>query len=124
MDSEQKYTEDSITYEIDEWFISQLKNYSIESASDIIKQIVDVLPNLPNRNGWNQTVAGVTDSIDPEFFAIEFLKQDTEVPILVDVNSISLDDYLDYILKKQSIKYYSDEPKTNKEESSAPKRGD
>ena len=124
MDSEQKYTEDSITYEIDEWFISQLKSYSIESASEIIKQIVDVLPNLPNKNGWSQTVAGVTDSEDPEFFAIEFLKQDTEVPILVDVNSISLDDYLDYILKKQSIKYYSDEPKTNKEESSAPKGGD
>ncbi len=123
MDSEQKYTEDSITYEIDEWFISQLKSYSIESASEIIKQIVDVLPNLPNKNGWSQTVAGVTDSEDPEFFAIEFLKQDTEVPILVDVNSISLDDYLDYILKKQSIKYYSNED-TNKEESSAPKGGD
>ncbi len=123
MDSEQKYTEDSITYEIDEWFISQLKSYSIESASEIIKQIVDVLPNLPNKNGWSQTVAGVTDSEDPEFFAIEFLKQDTEVPILVDVNSISLDDYLDYILKKQSIKYYSNED-TNKEESSAPEGGD
>jgi len=123
MDSEQKYTEDSITYEIDEWFISQLKNYSIESASTIIKQIVDVLPNLPNKNGWSQTVAGVTDSEDPEFFAIEFLKQDTEVPILVDVNSISLDDYLDYILNKQSIKYYSNED-TNKEESSAPEGGD
>tara|TARA_R110001606_G_C15394071_1_gene651927 strand:+ start:1287 stop:1661 length:375 start_codon:yes stop_codon:yes gene_type:complete len=124
MDSEQKYTEDSITYEIDEWFISQLKSYSIESASDIIKQIVDVLPNLPNRNGWNQTVAGVTDSDDPEFFAIEFLKQDTEVPILVDVKSISIDDYLDYILNKQSIKYYSDEKKINKEESSPPKKDD
>jgi hypothetical protein len=123
MDSEQKYTEDSITYEIDEWFISQLKNYSIESASTIIKQIVDVLPNLPNKNGWSQTVAGVTDSEDPEFFAIEFLKQDTEVPILVDVSSISLDDYLDYILNKQSIKYYSNED-TNKEESSAPEGGD
>ncbi len=123
MDSEQKYTEDSITYEIDEWFISQLKSYSIESASEIIKQIVDVLPNLPNKNGWSQTVAGVTDSEDPEFFAIEFLKQDTEVPILVDVNSISLDDYLDYILNKQSIKYYSNED-TNKEESSAPEGGD
>jgi hypothetical protein len=123
MDSEQKYTEDSITYEIDEWFISQLKNYSIESASTIIKQIVDVLPNLPNKNGWSQTVAGVTDSEDPEFFAIEFLKQDTEVPILVDVNSISLDDYLDYILNKKSIKYYSNED-TNKEESSAPEGGD
>jgi hypothetical protein len=123
MDSEQKYTEDSITYEIDEWFISQLKNYSIESASTIIKQIVDVLPNLPHKNGWSQTVAGVTDSEDPEFFAIEFLKQDTEVPILVDVNSISLDDYLDYILNKQSIKYYSNED-TNKEESSAPEGGD
>lgn len=123
MDSEQKYTEDSITYEIDEWFISQLKNYSIESASTIIKQIVDVLPNLPSKNGWSQTVAGVTDSEDPEFFAIEFLKQDTEVPILVDVNSISLDDYLDYILNKQSIKYYSNED-TNKEESSAPEGGD
>jgi len=123
MDSEQKYTEDSITYEIDEWFISQLKNYSIESASTIIKQIVDVLPNLPNKNGWSQTVAGVTDSEDPEFFAIEFLKQDTEVPILVDVNSISLDDYLDYILNKQSIKYYSNED-TNKEEISAPEGGD
>lgn len=124
MDSEQKYTEDSITYEIDEWFMSQLKSYSIESASEIIKQIVDILPDLPKKNGWSQTVAGVTDSEDPEFFAIEFLKQDTEVPMLVDVKSIALDDYLDYILKKQSIKYYSNETKTNKKESSTPKRGD
>jgi len=124
MDSEQKYTEDSITYEIDEWFISQLKSYSIESASEIIKQIVDILPNLPKRNGWSQTVAGVTDSDDPEFFVIEFLKQDTEIPMLVDIKPIALDDYLDYILNKQSIKYYSDDTETNKEESSPPKKND
>jgi hypothetical protein len=108
MDLKQKYIEDSL-YEIDDWFFSQLQGYRLTIAADIIGQIIEILPELPKINGWSQKVAGVCEGNDPVFFAIEFLNQEQEVPILVDIETIDVDDYLDYIINNQHIKYYTNE---------------
>ncbi len=108
MDLKQKYIEES-KYEIDDWFFTQLQNYKLAIAADIIGQIIEILPELPKVDGWSQKVAGVSEGENPIFFAIEYLNQEEDIPILVDIEDIEVDDYLDYILAQQSIKYYTNE---------------
>jgi hypothetical protein len=111
MDLELKFLEDELRYEIDDWFFQQLSDYSLTDASLIVAQALAVLSELPIKNGWSQEVAGViTDDVqDPIFFVIEYLKQEDDIPILIDINPIEVDEYLDFILENKSIKSYIDE---------------
>ncbi len=111
MDLELKFLEDELRYEIDDWFFQQLSDYSLTDASLIVAQALAVLSELPIKNGWSQEVAGViTDNDeDPIFFVIEYLKQEDDIPILIDINPIEVDEYLDFILENKSIKSYIDE---------------
>lgn len=111
MDLELKFLEDELRYEIDDWFFQQLSDYSLTDASLIVAQALAVLSELPIKNGWSQEVAGVItdDNEDPIFFVIEYLKQEDDIPILIDINPIDVDEYLDFILENKSIKSYIDE---------------
>lgn len=111
MDLELKFLEDELRYEIDDWFFQQLSDYSLTDASLIVAQALAVLSELPIKNGWSQEVAGVItdDDEDPIFFVIEYLKQEDDIPILIDINPIDVDEYLDFILENKSIKSYIDE---------------
>lgn len=111
MDLELKFLEDELRYEIDDWFFQQLSDYSLTDASLIVAQALAVLSELPIKNGWSQEVAGVItdDDEDPIFFVIEYLKQEDDIPILIDINPIEVDEYLDFILENKSIKSYIDE---------------
>tara|TARA_B110000908_G_scaffold172585_1_gene241008 strand:- start:21024 stop:21413 length:390 start_codon:yes stop_codon:yes gene_type:complete len=109
MDSTRKYIEDKVEYEIDEWFYEQLSYYKIEDASLIIAQTLAVLESLPEKNGWSQEVAGVIKNEEPIFFVVEYLKQPQEIPILIDINEIELDEYLDFISQLKTIKSYLNE---------------
>jgi hypothetical protein len=40
---------------------------------------------------------------------IEYLKQEDDRPILIDINEIEVDEYLDFIIENKSIKSYIDE---------------
>ena len=106
-----KYTEDKLPYEIDAWFFQQLSDYSLSDASLIVAQALAVLKELPTKNGWSQEVAGViTDKgTEPIFFVIVYLKQEDDRPILIDINEIEVDEYLDFIIENKSIKSYIDE---------------
>ena len=106
MDLELKFLEDNLLYEIDDWFFSQLRKFTVDEATVIIGQILSVLNELPDRDGWTQAVAGVVTKKNPTFFVVEYLKQEKDIPILVDVEEIEVDEYLDYILEKKSIKSY------------------
>jgi len=90
---------------------NSLSDYSLTDASLIVAQALAVLSELPIKNGWSQEVAGViTDNDeDPIFFVIEYLKQEDDIPILIDINPIEVDEYLDFILENKSIKSYIDE---------------
>ena len=87
--NQQKYIEDSL-YEIDDWFFSQLRKFTVDEATVIIGQILSVLNELPDRDGWTQAVAGVVTKKNPTFFVVEYLKQEKDIPILVDVEELSL----------------------------------
>jgi len=111
MDSEQKYSEDDIVYEINEDFFENIDKFEVNVAGEIIAQIVLCIDKLPILNGWSQTVAGVvTDEVvDPVYFAIEFLNQEDKTPVLITLEKTNSDIYLDYILTKKTIKDYLNE---------------
>jgi hypothetical protein len=112
MDLKQKYTEVD-TYEIDDWFFAQLQNFEFSFAVVVIGQIVDVIDKLPKLNGWTQRIYGVIESEKPFFFGIEYLNQPNEIPILVDIEEVSSDDYLDGILDNKTINQIKNEKATD-----------
>jgi len=106
MDLELKYIEDNLLYEIDDWFFAQLRKFSVRDSEIIIGQILSILSVLPSKDGWSQQVAGVVKKKKPTFFVIEYLYQEGDIPILVDIETIEVDEYLDFILENKSIKSY------------------
>ena len=108
MDSEQKFTEAKSTYEIEDWFYSQLSNYNRDEQTNIIGQFLEVMKSLPLGNEWTQETAGVVIQKEPLFFAIEYLKEENEPIVLVDLHELEVDEYLEFISNKKSIKSYYD----------------
>jgi|TARA_R100001369_G_scaffold19412_1_gene35412 hypothetical protein len=108
MDSEQKFTEVKSTYEIEDWFYSQLSNYNRDEQANIIGQFLEVMKSLPLGNEWTQETAGVVIQKEPLFFAIEYLKEENEPIVLVDLHELEVDEYLEFISNKKSIKSYYD----------------
>jgi hypothetical protein len=110
MDLQLKYLEDKLEYEIDDWFYQQLGLYTIDEASLIVGQAILILSELPKQSGWSQEVAGVIntnrDDAEPLFFRIEYLNEEGHNTILIDLNEIEVDEYLDFINQKKSIKSY------------------
>ena len=106
MDLELKYLEAETKCDIYDWFYDRLSEYSIEDASTIIGSTVTILDDLPYSEGWSQEISGVIKKEDPIFFVVEYVKQENEMPSLVDVYEIEMDEYLDYIKKNQTINYY------------------
>jgi hypothetical protein len=112
MDSEQKFIEES-RYEIDDWFYSQLEAYDRDHQTLMIAQFLTVINYLPIETKWYQEVAGVIKGTEPLFFAIEFLKESDELTVLIDLNEIEVDEYLDFISNQKSIKSYNDAYRKN-----------
>lgn len=101
-----KFIEDNKPYEIDEYFYERLSDCSLEEAGNVIAQVLSVVNNLPQKSGWAQEIAGVILKNDPVFFVVEFLNQQDEIPIFVDLSFIEVDEYLDFITRNQTIKQY------------------
>ena len=91
-----------------EWFLSQLELYTRKEAAIIIGQTLSVLDKLPVKNGWSQETAGVIKKDKPIFFLVEYLHQEEEPIILIDLIEIEIEEYLDFISNKKSIKSYYD----------------
>ncbi len=114
MDLKQKYTE-VLNYDVDEWFIAQLGMLEMSRARDILKQITNAEVALPIKNGWSQIIAGVSNST-PEayFFEIEFLKQEDEFTLFLDILEIDSDSYLDYYNLNQTLNLCTPKTKMKK----------
>ena len=97
---------DSTVFEVDEYFIERLNQFSSEQRRDILSDILYSLENLPTDNSWNQITGGVLRNEHPIFYAFEYVNEDDENPLLIDVVEISSDDYLDLILENNTIEYY------------------
>ncbi len=116
---EQKYTPDrDLPYDVDDWFIERIRDLPIECAFDIANQVVKNISILPKKNGWAQLIGGVSHALkEPVFFEIEYLNQYEEKCLLLGVEEIDSDKYLDYIIDKQTLKLNKNDTENNPRES-------
>ena len=80
-----RYTEDEdLIYEVDEWFVDQIKQYPSLLALCIAKQIDKAAPQLPKLDDWSQKAGGVCiENGEAVFYEVEYLNEIGEVPIFI-----------------------------------------
>jgi hypothetical protein len=101
----QKYIGETKHYEVDELFISKIRDMPKPIGLDIAMQIDEVASDLPVLDFWQQNVAGVSHiNTDPFFFRIEYLHQEDDTPIFFDIYEIDVDEYLDLYNTTKIIK--------------------
>ena len=103
MDLKLKYSEGSIIFETEESFIDELEVLGDQYIYDILMQMKDLCHNLPNKKGELQTYGGVSHEDTPLFFEITVLKEKNSKPYFLEIVQTSTDEYLDYVLTKQTI---------------------
>ena len=106
MDWKQKYTEAKYKYELDEWFLKQLREFT-GNIPDLIASKIDNMPEVETTYGEVEFIAGtVTDNnLNPVFFLFEYFKRSEDNHIaLIDIYDIELNDYLDFININKYIK--------------------
>ena len=103
MDLKLKYSEGSIIFETEESFIDELEILGDQYLYDILIQMKDLCQKLTNKKGELQTYAGVSHEGAPLFFEITVLKEKNSKPYFLEIVKISTDEYLDYVLTKQTI---------------------
>lgn len=104
---EQRFTEGGkdLPYDVDDWFVEQIREMPLENAFDIASQVVNNIDKLPKKNGWAQIIAGVSHTTkEPFFFAVEYLNQYDEKCVLLGVEEIDIDTFLDYINENKYLK--------------------
>jgi len=100
----QRYIGDDVRYEIDEWFIEKLRDFPFKVGIEIAHQLEDNYDELPEVMGWTQKIGGMCLKREPVYFELEFLNQPTETPVFLDINEIDVDEYLDYMIDKNTLK--------------------
>lgn len=110
MDLQQRFIEAS-RFDIDDWFAEKILSLSQRSRFELISDIASVVEYLPISNGWSQEVYGVILR-DNKFYVLEYLKQETELPLIVDIDFVECDEYLDAILDNKTIKSYTNVKQT------------
>ena len=105
MDSEQKFTEGEkkTTLKFDVYFIEELDMYPDNIQEEVVRQLINHEEDLVSLNGLTQMVGGVVKGEVPFFFEIEYLKQEGEKAVYLDIIPIELDDYLDLITNQKTL---------------------
>lgn len=111
MDLQQRFIEAS-RFDIDDWFAEKILSLSQRSRFELISDIASVVEYLPISNGWSQEVYGVILK-ENKFYVLEYLKQETELPLIVDIDFVECDEYLDAILDNKTIKSYTNVKRTH-----------
>jgi hypothetical protein len=100
-----KYIEDKmIMFDIDEIFQRKMRRYPQNVIHNIVSQIVDNVDELPKKDYHSQKVYGVIKMPTPMFFSIDYMNENDDVPILIDINEIEVDEYLDAIIENKHLK--------------------
>lgn len=103
MDLEQKFIGDS-RFGVEEWFATSILRISSKARESIIEDIVSVMPKLPT-DGWEQKIYGVVDGEDI-FYEVHYLKEEDEFPLLIDLRYVGVDEFLDALLEKNTVKSF------------------
>mgnify|MGYP003146688199 CR=1 FL=1 len=101
MDSEQKSTEEKIL-RFDVVFMDYLSEYTEDEQEDILAQLILNDDILPKEEIYPQHVGGRLKSGEM-YFIIEYINQHEENPIYLDIEEITLDEYLDLMIKKETL---------------------
>lgn len=112
MDLEQRYIEVS-NFDFDEWFIGKIMSLPFKIRESLMYDISRAAENLPEVEGWYQEVYGVIPSIN-KFYVIDYIKEQNDIPIILDINFVDSDEYLDAILDNKTIKSYYNVERTHK----------
>ena len=99
---------DSSSFEIEESFVRKLSEFDADQRQQLLKDILTSIYQLPTSGGWTYMTAGVIRSAEPLFYVIEYVNEEEDVPLLLDIFKISSDDYLDYVLEYNTIEYYAE----------------
>jgi hypothetical protein len=105
MDSSLKYTEDKIVlFDIDSIFQRKMRKYPQSIIHNIVTQIVENVTELPKLDYHAQKVFGVVKIDKPIFFCIDYINENDDIPVMIDINEVEVDDYLDAINNKKYFK--------------------
>lgn len=105
MASTLKYIEDKmIMFDIDQIFQRKMRRYPQSIIHEIVSQVIDNLDELPKKDYYSQEVYGVVKIANPIFFSILYMNENDDVPVLIDINEIDVDDYLDAINNNKHLK--------------------
>jgi len=121
MDLRQKFIEAS-RFDIDDWFREKTIGLPSKAIEELLYDIAGVVEYLPTSDGWSQEIYGVIYS-EHIFYVLEYLKQEEEIPLIIDIDFIESDEYLDAHLEKKTIKsYYNEQQRYNTNEPQSTKR--
>jgi hypothetical protein len=117
MDSEQKFTEGEkkTTLKFDVYVIEELDMYPDNIQEEVVRQLINHEEDLVSLNGLTQIVGGVVKGAVPFFFEIEYLKQEGEKAVYLDIIPIELDEYLDLITNQKTLTSNGTEGTTGRE---------
>lgn len=105
MDSILRYTEDDIDiFEIDGFFQMKVKRYRHDVIRELVAQTVLNASLLPKLDYHPQFVSTVIKSDEPIFFNIQYINENDDIPILIDIREVSVDEYLDAIIDNKYFK--------------------
>lgn len=91
-------------YDVSLDMLKKLKALPERVRGAIVDQIQFNSSSFTDLSGYSQTVGGVVKGSHPFFFEIEYVKEPNTPVIMLDLEEISLDDYLDYIDEEKTLK--------------------
>jgi len=105
MASSLKYTEGKIVlFDIDSIFQRKMRKYPQSIIQEIVSQIVENVIDLPKLDYHQQKVYGVVKISKPIFFCIDYINENDDIPLMIDINEVDVDEYLDAINNKKYFK--------------------
>ena len=90
-------------YDVSLQFFDKIKSLPEKIRNEIIDQIEYNLESFIDLPGYTQTIGGVVKGDKPFFFEIEYIKEPNTPTIILELEEISLDNYLDYIDEEKKI---------------------
>lgn len=102
MDVIQRYITD---YEIfaDDAFVYEIKQLDKDTSIAVAERIFEISEDIPSTNGEVLSFCMIADVQNKEdkYFIIDFLNEESEPIILLYIEEITLDEYLDLILDQE-----------------------
>lgn len=91
-------------FDVDEFFMEKILELPYEVGIGVILLLKKNVGKFITDDDWTQVKAGVVKGKKPYFFEILYVKHTGDIPVMMDIEEIECDEYLDYINDKQVLK--------------------